>query len=191
MTITADDLASALGLGEQFDSTQLGTFCDTAWDWLMRALGRDFTVGVRTNEIYRGTGKAFLVLKHYPITALTALTIDGETLDVTSSDPDAAIANENAGTIERLDGGVFPEGPGRLVTVTYTGGPDLPTASINTAALEVAAYMFMTMGGRASVSSGGTSVSFETMTRFSDDTLRNLPLTHSVLQEWSDVLKRR
>jgi hypothetical protein len=191
MTILADDLALALGLGDQFDDDRLAVYTDFAWDWLMRTIGRDFSVGDRTDELYRGTGKPFLVLKHYPISAIKALTIDGQAVDVTSADPDVAIANENSGTIERLDGGVFPEGPGRLVKITYTGGPGDAPPVINAAALEGAAYLYQTFGGRSSVSDGGTSASFETLTRYSDETLRNLPLVHAACQEWGDVLKRR
>jgi len=76
--ITGSEFATYLGLNETAEgATRLAYFADGASEFVNNYTGRDWQSAARTNEKYRGNDTKFLTLRHYPVTALTALSRRG------------------------------------------------------------------------------------------------------------------
>jgi hypothetical protein len=94
-----------------------------------------------------------LCLFHYPAKTLTAVVVDGSTLDHTN-DQVVSLDGER-GVLYRTDGGVWPKTNRPVIVISYTGGRDAPDA-LKLAVLEVAAWIENSRGGRMSISAGGS-----------------------------------
>jgi hypothetical protein len=115
--------------------------------------GRDWQRIARTNEAHEGLGVDSIVLNHYPCTALTALTVDGDVWDVT--DDGQVVLDLRNGILYRTDGGVWPCTRHRkVILVSYTGGPADVPEGLTLGGLELGAWVYQAMGGRSSVLAG-------------------------------------
>lgn len=126
--------------------------------------GRDWQQVERTAEKYPGPGGRLLVLKHYPVTTITALTEDGSTIDPTSSNE--IELDQDLGFVYRT-GGNWIKTLKRIYEITYTGGPDGIPADLMMATLEMGAYLWRTSGGRREYSTGPiiNKLFFDSMTK--------------------------
>lgn len=192
--IGADDLRTYLKLASGEASDRLALFTSGASGWLEKQIGRQWGQRLRQNELHRGRGTPYLVVRHFPIASLTALVVDTIALDVTNPDV-VDIINPAQGIIARTDDDVFADSMKRNISVSYVGGPTTVPADLKLAALEVAAYVFQTTGGRMNVSDGGTAVSFVDLRVQEAAALggknggfKALPMVNGVIENYRDEL---
>lgn len=183
--LSPTDLQVYLGLPDTVDLERIALITDGVNGYLTTRLGRDWSVAART-ETLLGTGTKELVLAHYPVTALTSLTLDGQTVDVTNPKL-VDIVNPAQGIIALTDGSIFERCAYRSVVVSYTGGPGDPPDDLRAAVLELAAYIYQTTGGRQGVTDSGTTVSFVQLAGKGVDAL---PMVQSVVHRYADLVAR-
>lgn len=147
--------------------------------------GRDQALGVppfaaaTTTEFYNGTGRALLVLRRHPVTAiagvwcsatgpLTQLSVDDlaacrlvEGVDYLGAD--APNDGWQAGLLERIRG-VWPEGVANL-RIEYTAGHETPPADLTLAAHQ------LILGALESLPRGGRSLAGESLGSYRYDLL--------------------
>lgn len=137
------------------------TFVDSAETIVEDFLGYDPESQTYSGQTFYGDGRKYLQLKAKPITALTALTIDGVAEDVLdySFDDD---------TILRIDGTEFY--PGATIAVSYTAGYTTVPEPIKAAVLRISALLSVEAGENIGVTSqsfdGGNTRSFINYTNY-------------------------
>lgn len=185
--ITGAELQSFLDIatGEE-DAARLTLFAEKAGEVVRAATGRTWAQSAQ-DEWHVGTGTEYLVLDHYPVVGdLTTLTVDGVVLDVADEDV-VDVVTPSRGIVRRTDGLTFPVGTGkRNVHVTYTGGPSAVPADLKAAALELAAWLYQTTGGRTGGSVDGLS---SNLVELSGEGMIGLPTVRAALDRHRDVLK--
>lgn len=130
---------------------------DTLLTMLLTAVDQDFKT--RTNraiesasytEYYQGNGTSKLMLRHYPVTALTSI-YDDPDLEWNSDDlidsDDLQISDADTGEIF-YDGGIFTESKDvENLKVTYTAGFATIPSDIEMAVIKKTAYDYMNTAG--------------------------------------------
>lgn len=175
--ITPTDLRDYLGVAGSGRDAKVTLIANGLNEFVVNYTHRDWQQIERTGEKYPGPGGRVLVLKHYPVTEITALTEDGNTIDPTLSseielDPDL-------GFVFRISGNWFRTLE-RIYTITYTGGPNGVPADLMMATLEMGAYLWRTTGGRREYATGPivNKLFFDSMTK--------LPGVRDVLDQHRD-----
>lgn len=181
--ITTADFRAFLDLGTEEDEARLAFFVNGASGYLVDATGRDWQQVTRTNELHRGTGTEYLTLRHYPLVSLSALTDDGIVFDV-ANPKIVDFYKPSVGIIVRTDGRCWTRSLRRQISVSYVGGPSAVPSALTLAALDLAAFVYQTTGGRTSAGDSGVSVNFKEVAALCD-----LPTVKSVLDQYSDVAR--
>lgn len=125
--------------------TVLASIKASVEQWVKTYCRDPFLVAART-EYHDGNGQSVLRLKHFPITDLSSINIDGDRLfaDATLVDEDDIIESDESaaqGYVE-LKGGTFPVGQ-KNVKVVYSAGHSTIPADIKHAVLIMCAREFM------------------------------------------------
>lgn len=161
--VQPQDLCDYLGLTQNLENfNRLASVCEFASSWLLAKIGRDFEQTTRT-DVLRGNGTKFLVLRNYPVASLTSITVQDGTLTTTidvTNNLEVDLEDAQNGIIVRTNGDKWPKQPYRNITVVYVGGPTSVPDYLSGAALELAAYLYQTTGGRLDVSTPEGHVSF-------------------------------
>ncbi|MEC4591617.1 hypothetical protein VPG91_11515 [Nitrospirillum amazonense] len=133
----------------------------TAESAFMRSwLNRDISQATYTDTL-DGPGRAVVILPQYPVTAVSAVAIDGEPLPQQPAGQPLAYGWDFDDTAVFLIGAIFPRGR-RRVTVTWTAGyPDTP-ADIAQACVELVALRYRERDriGLVSKAMGGETTAF-------------------------------
>lgn len=162
--VDTKDLITYLGLNAAAENPdRLDQIVKYVNDWIVDQTGRDWAQCARTDSV-RGNGHRELVLRHYPVASLTSCTVKDGTLSTTLDVTDPLVVdlvNPEQGILMRTDGDVWPKAEYRNVTIVYVGGPAQVPGYLTTAALEAAAYLYQTTGGRTGASTPEGSVQFE------------------------------
>lgn len=93
-----------------------------------------------------GTGTARVLLPHFPLTSISALSVYA---DRTDTSPEVLVENTDyvlnygSGVLDRIDGGTFDQGE-QNVKATYVYGASTVPADIRLVALQVAARIYET-----------------------------------------------
>jgi hypothetical protein len=143
--IALADLKAILGIADSANDTLLGNIIQRGSDALARFCNRVFAQRTIV-ETLPGTGGQLLKLKFSPITTLTSITFDGDTVDsdsYTLIEPDARMVYREAGW--------FYTGHAYDYAATYTHGYNLPDMTgadtlphdIQQAALELCKGMWL------------------------------------------------
>ena len=130
----------AVGLSESYDNNRLRGLIETASAQIRWFCRKDFKLTAHTNEKYDGDGTSMLVLRDTPINTVSALSIQGQAVDLaTLKVYDDYIAFDDAGDYDprlRQVGGIFPAGR-QNISVTYTAGyAKIPRVVADAAALQ-------------------------------------------------------
>lgn len=124
-------------------------------------MGRDGLLSAARTETRSGTGHKRLMTRHWPVTAVAAVTVNGEAIPVSSS-WDATGYTHDADSIV-LRNRVFDKGD-LNVSLSYTAGYAAVPADIVQACIELAGLKFRTRdtsaSGWVSKSLAGETVSF-------------------------------
>lgn len=182
--ITGSDLRTYLGLSSQEDAGRLAQFADGAAAWVAGKTGRTWAQAVYTNELYRGTDTYDLVLNHYPVATVSAVTAEGLTLDITNQKV-VELSDPQSGVLTRTDGCAWRRLGYRSIAVTYTGGPATIPADLILGTLELAAWAYQTTGGRLSVTGAEVSATFSGLAA---NGVRDLPMLEAALRRNGDIL---
>ena len=155
---TVDQVKSYIGIEDNHKNDSIELYINAASEMINEYLGYDPETQTYTEEVYDGTGTKFLTLKARPITTLTEVQEDGDTVTITDF-------------VKRdwyIDGDdyVFVSGNSNY-KVTYIAGysaDDMPT-SITLACVKIAAMMTKEDGrtgslGTSSISHGDGSRTF-------------------------------
>ena len=145
-------------------------------DFIDQYTGREWEQVAHT-ERYPGPGGRVLVLRNYPVTVVTTLTEDGQTIDPTLSTE--VELDKDRGIIYRT-GGVWVKSLERIYSVTYTGGPSRVPLDLKLAALEMCAYLWRSSGGRREYTTGTV------INKLFFDTMTKLPGVHDLLDKHRD-----
>lgn len=136
-------------------------YIDAAESILQAFLSYNPAAATYTGQLYYGDGKPYLQLKAKPITALTAVSVDGVSRTVGDFSVDQEMIIEKTGV-------VFPVGS--TVLVTYTAGYSPIPGIVKIVILEIATLLSMEAGENIGVSStsfdGGNTRSFINYTDF-------------------------
>ena len=119
-------------------------YCDAAMEAVKNYLGYDPESQAYTQTV-KGDGGLLLALKAMPITAISALSIDGVTADPT------LLEVESENYICFKDGTQFDKGS--RYTVTFTAGFATVPDIIKTTALQIGTLLWESAGGNLAVSS--------------------------------------
>lgn len=159
---------------------QVSTLVEAINEYVTRYTRRDWVNTTRTDEAHAANGeKDVLVLRHYPVTTLTSVTVEGTAWDV--SDDDLMALNGEQGLLYRTDGNPWPNTRNRqVILVTYDGGPSEIAAGLRLAALELGSYVLRSLGGRTGVNEGGKSENIVTVP------MVELPTTWPLLDRYVD-----
>jgi hypothetical protein len=150
------DLKEYLRLSVSTDDALLSASILSASAWVRSYLNRDITTAEYT-ELKEGSGTQTLMLGQYPITAVSSVSVDGVSQDLTY------ITARN-GLLIRADGQKWPRGYAN-VSVTYTAGYVTIPYDIGQATLEICAWRYEESKriGQSSKSAGGhETVSYQT-----------------------------
>lgn len=175
--ITIDELKSHLGVTGTGRDARLLLLRAGVDAYIRQRTHRDWQELAVTAEAYQGNNSVTLVLQRYPTKAVTAVTVDAIVLDPT--DADVLVLDGPKGLLHRTDGAVWPQTHKFDILITYTGG-DLPPEDLKLAALEIAAWMSQSSGGRRSVRTGEDSM--ELFGRALDE----LPQAQVILDMYTD-----
>lgn len=134
--------------------------------------GRQFLSAARV-EVKDGTGTRKITLKHFPVTAVASVTIDGRVIPPRPSPTGYGYTFDDMSV--RLTGYEFTEGMDN-VEIVYTAGLNAIPADIDMACCEVVARRYKTLDrlGVSSKSLAGETISFssedfpDTVTRVLD-----------------------
>jgi uncharacterized phiE125 gp8 family phage protein len=147
--ITLSELKEAIGLSTTADDAMLNGMINRATDMIETYCKRRFISTTYTDEVYSGDGSNSLLLRNYPITALTSLQSRGGLFDSPAWDSvetDLFSLNQAGG----LDKGVIymaaPFVQGDLnFRVTYTAGYANQAAiphDLREACIEIASFLY-------------------------------------------------
>jgi uncharacterized phiE125 gp8 family phage protein len=157
-----NDLKDYLSIKTTADDGILLRILLAASAWFESKVGRTLASSVYT-EAQDGNGTRTIIPRHYPVTSVASVVIDGQTVPPsTSVDVSGWV---HSGDVIKLRGFVAYSGTAN-VEVVYTAGYPVIPADITQAVIEVAAdrYRSRTRVGEVSKSMGGESVSFVTFT---------------------------
>lgn len=122
--------------------------------WIKSTLNRDLTQATYTRT-FDGRGGRAIMLPQYPVTAVTAVSVDGVALLAADY-----VATENA---VELVSGQFPRGAGR-VSITWTAGYSATPADVDQACVELVAWRYKEIPNLKTSSKviGGETINFQT-----------------------------
>ncbi len=187
---TLADLKTHAGIPATGADTLLQAYLNAAAAWIDNHTNSTFIAGTATAEAYDGNGGKHILLRHRPVLAVSAVAIDGESLDSTLygltdscwlglQDYNRGRASSSLGLVlnegewnynPRIapDGGFggavdpfWPRGIGNI-TVDYTYGYSTVPPAVSTACAMLAAYWYSRDAslGVQSISHGPTSVTY-------------------------------
>jgi len=144
-----------LDLTETTKDTLLARLITAASTWIKSWTNRDFTSQSYTQTL-DGNDAAGIMLDQYPVTAVSAISVDGAAVDLSTVAWDGAL-------LMLTDGSTFDLGT-RNVVVTYTAGFPAVPADIEQACIEIVAWRYTERQRiqQSSKSMGGEVVSFQT-----------------------------
>lgn len=142
---------------------------------------RDWQPIVRALDAYQGNNTDSLVLRHKPASLLTAVKVDTVVIDVT--DDDQVVLDGAQAILYRTSGSVWPESKKFNILVSYTGG-QLPPADLKMAALELAAWINQSSGGKREVATAGFKTSLYA------SAMKNLPQAADIIEFYTDHASR-
>lgn len=152
------DLKAYLAITHNNDDALLSRLLLAASKWFESQIGRNVASALYT-DTKSGNGSRVMVLDHYPVSAVSSVTINGTPItEATTYDASGWMLDH--GTV-KLRGYTFTAGTLNVV-ISYTAGePSIPN-DIQQAVIEVAAdrYKARTRIGEVSKSIAGESVSF-------------------------------
>ena len=159
---TLIDVKAWLGIptGTTTDDTMLSALVTSVSAWIQSYIERQLLTASYT-ELRSGSGGKALVLNQYPVTAVSALTIDGVAITARTSFGSAGyyLANNTL----YLDGGLtFTKGNANI-SIDYTAGYATAPADIAQAAKQLVALKYREREriGQVSKSVAGETVSFD------------------------------
>jgi len=144
-----------LDLTETTKDTLLARLITAASTWIKSWTNRDFTSGSYTQKL-DGNDSDGIILDQFPITAVSALSIDGTAVDLSTVTWDGPL-------LMLTDGNTFNLGKQNVV-VSYTAGFAAIPADIEQACIEIVAWRYTERQRvqQSSKSMGGEVVSFQT-----------------------------
>lgn len=171
---TLSNVKAYLRLTATTDDALLGRLITAASEWVRKFVERDITEGTYT-LVLDGTGGPKICVPHYPVTEITAMSVDGVAVALASLVARGAL-------ITRTDGGKFTKGLAN-VTVTFKAGFATVPADIDQATVQIVAWRYKEMSriGEASKSAGGQ----ETISYQITDVPRDV---RTLLQSWRKVM---
>ncbi|WP_049974124.1 hypothetical protein [Azospirillum sp. B4] len=122
------------------DDVLLNRLIQAESGFIRRWLGRDLSPATYTQTL-DGTGNALLPLPNYPVTGVTAVTVDGVAVPPQPGDQPLAYGYAHDDYAVMLVGGIFPKGR-RRVTVTWTAGYEPLPAILEQACVELVALRY-------------------------------------------------
>lgn len=155
---TLSDVKSWLGLTVSTDDAQISRLITAASDWIQNYLSRDIVVTTYTDEIYHGNGQVQLMLRQYPIVAVSSVqVISGSTVLATYAASDVYFDDRSV----YLKSGTFPRGQGNI-KITYQAGYTTIPFTLQQATIELVAMRYREKDrvGHVSKQLGGETVTF-------------------------------
>lgn len=144
------------------DDTMISALVTTCSTWLKNQLGGRDIYSTTYTEYFSGAGECRLWPRQYPITAVSALTIDGDSVAVRATwDADGYVIKDQT-SIELVG---YTAGYGvNNVTLAYTAGYSTIPEDIDQATVELVAWRYRERKriGQVSANVGGESVTFST-----------------------------
>lgn len=128
-----------LGITTNASDAVLSALITAASAYVVSYCGRDFGSASAT-ESYDGTGNTRQMLRRVPVTAVSSVVVNGQTLNAVSW-PQWGYTFDEYGLIAMGDCNYFPRGT-RNVTVTYTAGYATVPADLSQAVNEMVADKF-------------------------------------------------
>lgn len=168
--MTAGDLTTlasvrthlGMDVGFTADDTLLGTLITACSAWMRHQLDRDIAAATYTAETSSGNDGTTLIPRHYPITSVTSLAVDGDAIPARPSVTEDGYVISGQLAI-KLVGYTFADGIDNVV-ITYTAGFSTIPEDIAQACNELVAWRYKERNriGQVSTSVGGESVTFST-----------------------------
>jgi len=142
------------------DDTLLLRMIDAASDAIETYCSRTF-LSATYNEVRDGTGQRKLTMRHFPITAVSSVTVNGQAISARQAPMGTGFTFDEYSV--RLSGSMFDTGLDN-VAVTYTAGLAEVPSSIDLACCEMVALRYKARDrlGVSSKSLAGESISFTT-----------------------------
>lgn len=189
---TRQRLIDFLGLGSVSDTTKqnvLDRIIDSVTEYIEKSYcNRRFQLTTYTNEVYDGEGSDTLLLKNFPVTAVTSVQIRDSVQNEDSwetVDTKDYYTKVDSGIIKGMAGYTFPTGPA-MIRVTYSAGfdfntSDKPLSDTQAADLEYACWKLCAAAynqrkgtpGISQEALGDYSVTF-TKTAFEDEEVKSI-----------------
>ena len=165
MAAHADDLTtvarvkSHLGIADTVVDTLLQTIITAASRWMLSQMKRNIRLQTYT-ETFNGDGTIGITLTHGPVTTITSVTVDGETITARATVADIGYVLQNDRLY--LVGYSFPEGIANVVVV-YTAGYTTVPEDLDQACVELVSLIYRSRDRKGMLSRSdttGSSVSF-------------------------------
>lgn len=179
MIIGKADLKNYLGIEGNARDERIADIAEGVCTWVSKETGRSWDGAETFTERYAGTGTNFLVLRHYPVTGITSVTVDGVLVDHT--DTDEIELDADHGILIRVPECWARTTLKRDITVVYSAGESAPS-DLKLAALQLGAYMHRSEGRRR-IESGDSA--YELINSLA----RELPGVAEVISRYTDSAK--
>lgn len=159
--ITGDELAAYIGSDWPLDSTLANLAVDGACEAVRGYVDQNVESTTETNAYLDGNGLDNMVLPHFPLISISALSVY---VDRTDTAPEVLVENTDyvvnygRGIVSRIDGGVFTKGR-QNIKLTYVYGNATVPADVRVVALQVASRIYE-VGMVKSDSAGGVSATY-------------------------------
>lgn len=161
---TLADVKSWLGLTVSTDDALLTRLITAASDYVQNYLSRDIMQTTYTGETYHGNGSGQLMLRQFPISAVSSVVVYNPSNMTATTTYTAADLLFDERTLYLESGKVFTMGQGN-VKVNYTAGYTLANVpfSLSQAVIELLAVRYRERDriGHVSKSLGGETVTFD------------------------------
>ncbi len=142
---TLTELKTFLGISGTTEDAQLTPMVAAVNAWVLKYLDRGIEKTTYTGELYDGTGTASLILRNYPVSAVTKVLIENEELKAVDYD-DRVESGTDGYWIKDADTGIlfrsscWPRGRG-LIKVSYTAGYDEIPDDLKYCCYRIASYL--------------------------------------------------
>jgi len=119
---TVDELKRSLSITDTSKDILLFDLIQAATDYMEKATSRAFVFKTYVEDFQPEEKVKTVVLSHFPVSSVSSVVVDGTTVDAVTGTLDNYIVG-NEGSVERVDGGMFPKRPYKS-TITYKAGFD-------------------------------------------------------------------
>lgn len=159
---TSADVRTFRGLPAGQDEALLTSLCEAASAFVLKFIGRTGFAIEQVTETYNGTGTRMVLLRHRPVTAVSAMKINGVTIPASNGYSQNGYYLEHNGAV-CLRGYRFDRDQGN-VDITYSHGYASVPADVKQIVVEMVAmkYERRTRLGVSSKSIGQETISYAT-----------------------------